>query len=223
MSDINIPETVMIPIADLKPHPRNYRRHPPDQLEELRIRLRQLGAYKNVVATEGDHVLLAGHGIIEAAQLEGMEEFPAKLVPFHHESPQALKILAGDNAADWLAEDDDRLWADLFMEIKDSDLGLAGSGITDEALTMFLFTTRTSDEIPDVDVAAEYVGMPKWEVGTDPYSIRLDFDTPEEREECLEALSDLIKIIVRKEYLVLARYPAKGGDRDDNRNVIWDG
>jgi hypothetical protein len=62
----------MRPVANLTAHPANYRRHPEHQLAILRESLRVHGQQKPVVVTP-DGTILAGHGLVQAAKLEGWE------------------------------------------------------------------------------------------------------------------------------------------------------
>lgn len=45
----------------LKPHPRNYRGHPDDQLAHIERSIRDNGVYRNVLVAR-DYTILAGHG-----------------------------------------------------------------------------------------------------------------------------------------------------------------
>src|SRR4029450_12354387 len=85
-----------VPLADLRPHPRNYRSHPPEQIAHLAESIRANGVYRNVVAAR-DLTLLAGRGVFEAAAPLGLETIPVRVLPLDPLSPPALKILAGDN------------------------------------------------------------------------------------------------------------------------------
>jgi len=98
----------MIPIADLRDHPRNSNRHGDRQLEVLATRWRALGWYKNVVVAEweGTTTLLAGHGIVAGARAAGATEAPCHVREIDPLSPEALDILEGDNTVADLAEPD---------------------------------------------------------------------------------------------------------------------
>ena len=65
----------LVEIAQLKPHPRNYRDHPDDQLEHLVQSIKDNGFYRNAVVSR-DSVILAGHGVVKAAQKIGLKEIP---------------------------------------------------------------------------------------------------------------------------------------------------
>ena len=47
-------------LADLKPHPKNYRSHPPAQLEHIKSSLEQHGVYRNVVVARDNTISIPG-------------------------------------------------------------------------------------------------------------------------------------------------------------------
>src|SRR5688572_19601390 len=96
-----------VSITELKPHPRNYREHPDDQLEHICRSIEQHGVYRNIV-TASDLTILAGHGVVKAALKLGIKRLRIVRLPIDADSPQALKLLAGDNEIGKLAEVDDR-------------------------------------------------------------------------------------------------------------------
>ena len=100
-------------IADLRPHPRNYRRHPERQLALLRESLRIHGQQKPVVITP-DGTILAGHGLVEAARLEGWIEIACHV----YDGPYPEAFLAIDNRASDLAEDDETALAELLRGLE---------------------------------------------------------------------------------------------------------
>jgi len=111
-------------LADLQPHPRNFRRHPQHQLGILRESLRVHGQQKPVVITP-DGTILAGHGMVEAAKLEGWTE----IVCHVYDGPYPEAFLAMDNRASDLAEDDEQALAALLRELEAQDqLAAAGWG-----------------------------------------------------------------------------------------------
>jgi DNA modification methylase len=122
----------MVALADLVSHPRNYRAHPPGQVDALRASLRANGVYRNVVASS-DRVLLAGHGVVEAAKAEGLTEVPVVLLPFAHTDPRAERVLVADNELQRGAEDDETALAGLLADLQRTT-GLEGTGWDDGAL-----------------------------------------------------------------------------------------
>lgn len=62
-------------VADLKAHPRNYKHHPPGQIEHLIKSIEEQGFYQPVVVAL-DNTILAGHGRVEAAVQMGWSRVP---------------------------------------------------------------------------------------------------------------------------------------------------
>lgn len=179
--------TEVAKIADLKPHPKNYRKHPADQLAHIKASILRTGFYRNVVVAE-DGVILAGHGVIEAATQLGLQEVPVIRLPIPSDSPAALKVLTGDNETGKLAEIDDRALTEILRSIRDEDPdGLLGTGLTDEMLANLLFVSRPASEIRDKEEAAHYVGMPEFgESGEQELKIVVSFRTEAARKEFAE-------------------------------------
>lgn len=152
--------TEVVRIDDLRPHPRNYRTHPADQLEHLAASIREHGFYRNVVVAR-DNTILAGHGVVEAARMLGMVEAPVFRADVDPSDPAALRILAADNEIARLAEINDRALADVLRDLRQID-GLLGTGYDDAMLANLVLITRPSEEIPSLDAAAEWAGMPAY-------------------------------------------------------------
>jgi hypothetical protein len=64
------------PIGRLKRYEGNAKRHPPEQIEQLRASLREFGWTIPLLVRENG-VLIAGHGRLDAAELEGFTDAPA--------------------------------------------------------------------------------------------------------------------------------------------------
>lgn len=118
----------MRPIDELHPHPLNYRRHGPEQLEVLRRSLRDHGLQKPVVVTS-DGTILAGHGLVEAARAEGWRELAVHVYDGDH--PDAF--IAADNYSASLAVDDEQALAELLQRLE-ADGELSASGYQPEDL-----------------------------------------------------------------------------------------
>jgi ParB/Sulfiredoxin domain len=72
MSDFRIEH---LPIAGLKPNPRNARLHPKKQLHQIAASIREFG-FNSIVVIDEDNVILVGHGRVEAAGLAGLTTVP---------------------------------------------------------------------------------------------------------------------------------------------------
>ena len=69
----------MVPIEKLVPYINNARTHSPEQITKLRASLREFG-FINPVIIDKDYGVIAGHGRIEAAKAEGLDQVPCVLV-----------------------------------------------------------------------------------------------------------------------------------------------
>jgi hypothetical protein len=175
-----------VSIDKLKPHPRNYRTHPEDQLAHIRESIRKNGIYRHVVVAD-DYTVLAGHGTLQAAKLEGYTEVPVVKLPLKADSPRALKVLTGDNEIGRLVDVDDYNLSQILKEVGDID-GLLGTGFDEMQLANLVMVTRPSSEIEDINEAAHWVGMPKFENVPAPLKLIISFKNEDHRNELLKRL-----------------------------------
>jgi len=191
--------TQMIDLDKLKPHPRNYREHPADQLAHIIASIEQHGIYRNIVVAE-DYTILAGHGVVEALRQMGRVEAPVLKLNIAADTPAALKVLTGDNALGGLAQVDDRMFTELLKDIKDLDT-LLGTGYDEMMLANLVFVTRTEEEVRDRNEAAEWAGagMPDYENAALPHKLVISFRSEADR----------------------ARYVDQTGLRVDQKTKTW--
>jgi len=205
-------------LEELKPHPRNYREHPEDQLEHLMKSIEQHGFYRNIVIAN-DNTILAGHGIVKASLRMGLKEVPVIKLDIEPDSPKALKVLAGDNELGRLAEVNDRALSELLKEIMAQDVeGLLGTGYDEMMLANLAMVTRPASEIKNINEAAEWLGMPDYEPTEVPYKISINFRSIEDRSQFL-ALSGL-EIPDSEGKTLIGWFPPK--EREDKASVKYD-
>jgi hypothetical protein len=111
------------PIADLKPHPENKRRHANSVIDES---IEVSGIYKPVVASTATGHILAGHGTVERAKLAGATDIPVYWLDGLSESEER-KILLSDNRSAALGSDDP---FSLMGILEDLDGDFLGTGFT---------------------------------------------------------------------------------------------
>lgn len=163
MSDFNI-ETVAI--DSLRPHPRNYRAHPQAQIEHLEASLREYGWARNVVVAS-DGVILAGHGVVEAARRRGETTVPVHRLALKSSDPKAEKFMVLENEVSRLAQDDDGQLAALLADIQRTE-GLDGTGWDDHGLDDLIGQIAADGQVPNYDpVSIDEQGRldqlePKW-------------------------------------------------------------
>lgn len=173
-----------VDISSLRPHPSNYRAHPADQLEHIIQSIKTHGFYRNVIVAR-DGTILAGHGVVQAAQKMGRKRIPVVRLDIDPQSPAAMKVLASDNEIAKLAESDDRALSTLLKGLLDAEgsSGLAGTGYDERQLAALVMVTRPASEIRDLNEAAEWVGMPEYEEGGTPIKLVITFPDDEARKQ----------------------------------------
>ncbi|MGB8526918.1 MAG: ParB N-terminal domain-containing protein [Rhodoplanes sp.] len=115
------------PIERLTANPRNARIHAPKQIEQIRASLREFGWTMPVLVRENG-MLIAGHGRLEAARLEGITEVPT-IVARGWTEAQCRAYAIADNRLT-----DSSHWNEELLQLELSDLRAVGF---DLALTAF--------------------------------------------------------------------------------------
>ena len=171
-------------ITALKPHPRNYKNHPADQLEHMRASLQQYGFYRRVVVA-CDDTILCGHGLVEAAKGIDIKRVPVLRFAFGPNDPRALKLLAIDNEIGKFGETNDRDLSELLRELaaQDDISGLLGTGYDEMMLAALVMNTRPASEISNQDAVGEWVGMPEYDNGGNNAKLIFNFDTEADRQK----------------------------------------
>lgn len=138
-----------VTLADLKPYPNNTRTHSPEQLEALRGSLREFGWVKPVMILP-DMTIIAGHGIVEAAKLEGWTTGKAVIVEGLSDAQVQAYVIADNKLAlnsGWdpellrvqLTELDAKGFSSDFLGFSDDDV----SRILDDADTVSMNRTAS--------------------------------------------------------------------------------
>lgn len=143
-------EMKLVPIETLVPYVNNARTHSPEQILKLRSSLREFG-FINPVIIDKDYNIIAGHGRVEAAKAEGINEVPCVLVDHLTEAQKKAYILADNRMALDAGWDEELLKVELeALEAEAFDLSLTGF---DEKELSDLFKTENQDvEDDDYDL-----------------------------------------------------------------------
>ena len=135
----------MLPLADLRPWEANYRHHPADQLERIRESLRRNGQRKAVVVQASTMRIIAGHGVAEAARLEGWETIRCDVWDCSDE--QAAGYLIDDNELSRHAVDDDAVLAGLLEDLRGTEY--QPTAFTDAELQALLSAAGSEFDVLD--------------------------------------------------------------------------
>lgn len=133
--------------GDLSPHPRNSRIHSTEQIVKLRASIREFGVVRPIVVDE-NNVILAGHGIHEAAIAEQCD-----VVPIHVKTgltdEQKRAYLIADNKLAELSIFDPILVAEELENLKVTELDLAVMGFDVTELAAYLDDSDLMDYEPE--------------------------------------------------------------------------
>ena len=121
-------------ISELIPYANNARTHSPAQIELLRRSLREFGFVSPVLIDAAGNVI-AGHGRIEAARLEGIEEAPCVLVEHLSDAQRRAYILADNRLAELSAWDEVARDAEL-LRLRGEGVDLALTGFEDGEISV---------------------------------------------------------------------------------------
>lgn len=193
MTDILEPQ--LIPIDELKSHPKNYRSHPNDQLEHIESSIQASGFYRNVV-TANDGTILAGHGVVLAAKNLGIPKVPCVMLPVDPESNAALKVLTGDNYISHLAENDDRALIEILQNLHDEEKSdsLHGTGFDDRMLAAMATLIAPPDTSEPDNPNDHWVGMPEFEPGDLETRLNVKFLNESDRSQFISLLAEHLDI-----------------------------
>ena len=200
-----------IDIETLIPHPRNYKKHPEDQIKHLCESIKENGIFRPIVLAE-DNTILAGHGVVLACKKLDIKQVPTIKLNIKSDSKQALKVLTADNEVSHLAIGDDRALSEILKELLNDEVGLLGTGYDEMMLSNLLYVTRPASEIKTMDEAEEWTGLPSYEKSVLPMKITVSFENEEDRREFATKLSIPLTNKTKSTW-----YPYKAPD--DMRNV----
>jgi hypothetical protein len=185
-----------VPLASLEPHPSNYNNHPPAQIADLKASLIRYKQVKPVVVQqitgEEQYIILAGHGITEAAK-ELYDENPVKYAHLNNWSiaivPESWSIMTAkgyiisDNETTRKAEIDENILAQLLREQQEAGYDLASLGSDDHALEDMLakLTPPTLEELEK-----EYGDEPEEDAFWPTIRVKVSPETKELYESLME-------------------------------------
>lgn len=92
-------EVDQLPVASLRPYPRNARTHSQKQIAQIAASIRTFG-FNNPVLIDEDGVIIAGHGRVAAAKTLGLDTVPVIRLDHMSEAQKRAYILADNKLAE---------------------------------------------------------------------------------------------------------------------------
>jgi hypothetical protein len=147
----------MVPIADLKPNPRNPNKHPEKQIALLAKIIQTQGWRAPITVSNRSGLIVRGHGRLEAAKLAGLTECPVDRQDYESEAAEHSDMLADNQLAE-LAETDFASLADLLLELDTANASLDLTGFDQSEIESIMTWTPGGAQPPNVD--EHYQGLP---------------------------------------------------------------
>ena len=94
-------EVVMVPLQDIKPHPRNPNIHTIEQIERLAKIIEYQGFREPVTISNQSGWLNSGHGRYEAAKLLNLTHIPAIYQDFKDQDQEMAHMISNNTIAKW--------------------------------------------------------------------------------------------------------------------------
>jgi len=141
------------PVDDLKPDPKNPRKHSAKQVRQIADSVRQFG-FVCPILVDADASIIAGHGRLQAARQLGMTTVP--VVQVEHLTPAQVKALRiADNKLTENGEWDQLLLGEAFQELSllevDFSLGITGFELPEIDLAIQSLSETESSEQDEAD------------------------------------------------------------------------
>jgi len=141
-----------VDINKLVPYSRNSRKHSAAQISQIRASLREFG-FLMPVLIDANFNLIAGHGRVEAARLEGFTEVPAVFAEYLTEAQRKAFVIV-DNQLALNASWDEELLALNLSELKDLDFDLTLTGFDPKEIDALFAAANPEIKEDDFDVDA---------------------------------------------------------------------
>ena len=121
----------VVPIAEVKPNPKNPNQHPEEQIELLAKIIKTQGWRAPVTVSTLSGLVVRGHGRLMAAKQLGLDCVP---VDFQHYTcyDAELADLLADNKIAELAEIDSKMLAEVFQDINPDAIDIDITGYSEE-------------------------------------------------------------------------------------------
>lgn len=141
----------LVPVKELKSHPKNRNEHPEDQIKRLAEILKYQGWRYPVKVSKLSGFVTAGHGRIEAAKLNGWKEVPVNFQDYESDEQEYADVQA-DNAI--------ASWSELDLSAINSDLADLGPDFNIDLLGLKDFVLEPAEKLEpqcDEDEIPEFV------------------------------------------------------------------
>lgn len=147
----------VVPASELKPYPRNNKRHPDAQLDMLAKAIKAQGWRAPITVSLESGYIVRGHARLEAAKRLGLKRVPVDFQHYASEEAERMDRISDNRLAE-LAEWDMPALKEELLELDAGDLDMELTGFDADAMEDMM-TACAPDELADaeaqIDKAAE--------------------------------------------------------------------
>jgi hypothetical protein len=137
----------MIPLSELKSHPKNRNKHPDSQVERLAKILQYQGFRYPVKVSKQSGFITTGHGRVLAAELCGFTHVPVSFQDYDDEAQEYADVQADNAIASWAELDLSGINTDLPDLGPDFDIDMLGIENFNLEVPSLNFGPSTSDRL----------------------------------------------------------------------------
>lgn len=116
----------LVPISELKPHPKNRNAHPQDQIERLAKILKYQGWRYPIKISKQSGFITSGHGRLAAAILNRWDSVPVNYQDYENTDQEYADLIADNSVASWAELELAKINLDLADLGPDFDLDMLG-------------------------------------------------------------------------------------------------
>lgn len=170
------------PIDAVRQHPRNPNN---GDVENLMESIKVNGFYTAITAIRATGEIVAGNHRYQALLGLGATQIP--VIWLDKDATGALRVLVGDNESSRMAQMDQSAQLALLQDLAESEIGLIGTGFTDDKMELLLAQIAQEAEMP----IGEGQGFGAGQAPSGLYQVVIDFQDDETgRDELFAELVD---------------------------------
>ena len=121
----------VVPIAEIKPNPKNPNQHPKEQIKLLAKIIKTQGWRAPVTVSTRSGLVVRGHGRLMAAQHLGLDSVPVDFQHYKSNDAELADLLADNKIAE-LAEIDSQMLAEVFQDLDPDAIDIDITGYSEE-------------------------------------------------------------------------------------------
>lgn len=123
----------IVPLDELKSNPRNYNKHPENQINLLAKNIKSVGWRHPITVSNFSGQIVAGHARLEAAKRLGLSAAPVNFQDFKDASEE-MAVLIADNRLAELAEANMPELKDMLLELDTGAIDIELTGFDEKAM-----------------------------------------------------------------------------------------